>query len=424
MPHTASVTEPQGDSSQSVKIEAFDGPGKGAVAVLTSTPLVLGSDPECDLILLDPTVSRRHLSIERSADAVVVHDLGSRNGVKYLGAKIRDGRVPLGGSITIGRTKVRFLATAERDAEEADAPGELIGRSSVMRRLFAQLHRLSRAESGVLFEGETGTGKEAVARALHGLSPRAAGPFVAFDCASASPALIESDLFGHVKGAFSGATHTRVGVFEHAAGGTLLLDGIDELPLDLQPKLLRALDARELRPVGGQATVPITCRVLASSAKDLRTEIKARRFREDLYFRIAVTTLVVPPLRDRAEDIPPLVLAFAKGTVGIDVALAPATLAAFQCDRWPGNVRELRNAVQSTLALGTTIDAEGEHAPRPASYAAARDKMLGRFERDYLAALLGSCKRNVTAAAKEARLSRRQLYRLLSRHGLVPRDQR
>jgi DNA-binding NtrC family response regulator len=418
---TAEITDSEASGTIPVRIEAFEGPGKGTTALLSNSILTLGSDPTCELVLADPTVSRRHCTVESAMGSVVVHDLGSRNGLRYLGAKVREVRLPIGSELTVGKTKVRFLAVASREVEEADPPPGLVGRSHVMRALFAQMYRLASADGAVLFEGETGTGKEVMARALHTLSPRSSGPMVVFDCASANSALIESDLFGHLKGAFSGATHDRSGVFEHAAGGTLLLDAIDELPLSLQPKLLRVLDAKEFKPVGGHNLIPIRCSVFASSSKNLQAEIEAKKFRSDLYFRISMATLRVPPLRERAEDIPELVKHFVSTTAGIDVALAPATLAAFQCKRWPGNVRELRSAVQTALTLGETLGTVSQKNAEGLSYATARDEMMQRFERDYLVALLEANNRDVNAAAKAAKLSRRQLYRLLARHGLVRR---
>jgi len=420
-PRTQTVTDPLQAPQQPVRIQAVEGPGQGASALLPSGTVVIGSAPECDVVLADPAVSRRHATVELLPGAVRVRDLGSRNGVLYLHARIQEARVPLGGSVLVGRTRVVFAHAEGPPAEEADAPPGIAGRSRAMRQLFAQLGRLAGTESLVLIEGETGTGKEALARALHQLSGHHGSPFVAFDCASVNANLVESELFGHEKGAFTGAVQDREGAFSVAGAGTLLLDGVDELAVELQPKLLRVLESRALTPVGGRKPVSLSCRVVASSRRDLRREADAGRFRADLYYRLAGATLRVPPLRERPEDIPLLISQFTREAAGMDVPLAPMTLAGFQCDPWPGNVRELRNAVVRTLALGVEPPASATHPGPPSSFFEARAKAQERFERDFVCALLERCDGNVSRAAREAKLSRRQFYRLLTRHRLVPR---
>jgi DNA-binding NtrC family response regulator len=271
----------------------------------------------------------------------------------------------------------------------------------------------------VLVTGETGVGKEAVTRALHALSPRAKGPLVAFDCAAVQPGLLESALFGHKRGAFTGADRDHPGAITSADGGTLFLDEIGELPLSLQPKLLRLLESGEYRTLGEDKVRRAQARIVAATCRRLEDEVKAGRFRADLYYRLAVSVVEVPPLRARVEDIPLLAAQFAREQSGVEVRLAPTTLAALQCDPWPGNVRELRNTVQRVIILG-----ESATSPRPPaeaaqpSYLEARDRLVDAFERDYLVALLQRNAGNVSAAAREAKLSRRQLYRLLERHAL------
>jgi len=419
-----------GPTLESVVVEAIEGPGKGARATLNSGTLLVGSDPSCELPLEDATVSRRHLVLELLPGAVRVRDLGSRNGTRYLGARIREARVPIGGSVTVGKTTLRIRpATAQKRAlSDREELHGLLGKSVAMRQLFAELERLGPQRAPVLIRGETGSGKEMVARALHALSgaEEQRGPFVVFDCSSVSPNLMESELFGHAQGSFTGADRDRVGAVEAANGGTLFLDELGELPLAQQPKLLRLLETQEFRRVGEGQVRHSTFRLVSATHRDLEAEVRAKRFREDLYFRLAVTSVTLPPLRERPEDIPMLASHFARQLTGMDITLAPATLAALQCDPWRGNVRELRNAVQRVVALGS-LEAGGakeQQSPAPLAFNEARDKLLEQFERDYLTALLARHKRNISAAARESRLSRSQFYRLLERHKLTRAEDR
>jgi len=403
-----------------VIVEAIEGPAKGTRIKLSAGTVSVGAHEGCDLVLsADSAVSRQHLSVELMAGGVRVRDLGSRNGTTYLGAKIEEARVPVGGSVRVGRTVLRFTpVTQPAPVSVREQLHYLIGRSLGMQRLFALLEKLGPQESTVLIRGETGSGKDAVARTLHALSPRAQGPFVVFDCGAVNANLIESELFGHAKGAYTGADRTRAGAIESAHGGTLFLDEIGELPLELQPKLLRVLEAREFRRVGEDVPRKANVRVVSATHRDLEAFASAGKFRSDLYYRLAVAILEVPPLRNRPEDIPLLAAHFAKQCTGVDVQLAPATLAALQCDPWPGNVRELRNAVERAVTLGSLADAPSDQPNSPTSYKEARDALLERFERDYLQALLTRHGGNVSAAAREAKLSRSQFYRLLGKHGL------
>ena len=415
---TATISPGHSRALQAIVVHAVDGPGKGARAVLRSGTLSVGSEKGCDLLLSDETVSRRHLIIELHPGEVLVRDLNSRNGTQYLGARISTARVPLGGSILVGKTTLQLRPeTSELPFSERQELGGLIGASGAMRRLFTQIERLAAVDSTVLLEGETGVGKGAVARALHGLSPRAERPLAVFDCGAVAPTLIETALFGQVKGAYTGADRDRPGAVAAAEGGTLLLDEVGELPPDLQPKLLRLLEEREYRPVGSAQPRRADIRVIAATNRRLMAEVTAGRFRRDLYYRLAVAELEVPPLRNRPEDIPLLAVHFAKEIAGFEVAFEPATVAAFQCSSWPGNVRELRNAVERVLTLGSLP--EPSVALADASFISARDEALRRFEHDYLVSLLAKHKGEVVAAAKSAKLARSHFYRLLTRNGLV-----
>ncbi len=407
-------------SSEPVRVEATDGPGRGSIAQLGPAGLLVGSDPSCDLMLADRAVSRRHLRLELLPGAVHARDLGSRNGTSYLGARIMEALVPIGGTLRVGKTTLRFhRASSPTAPSEREELCGLLGRSPAMRRLFATLEKLGPSESTVLVRGETGVGKDAVARVLHALSPRAASPLVVFDCAAFTHSLVESELFGHVKGAFTGAESDRAGTVAHAEGGTLLLDNAGELPLDLQPKLLRLLEAREYRPVGAALPKAASIRVIATTSRDLEAEAEAGRFRRDLYYRLAVAVVDVPALRERKEDIPLLTAHFARGLPGSEGRLTPTIRAMLQCEAWPGNVRELRNAVERAMALGEPrIARPSASAESEGSLKQSRALLLETFEHDYLVELLAKHDGNIAAAARDAKVTRMTLYRMLARCGL------
>ncbi|MBK7862548.1 MAG: sigma 54-dependent Fis family transcriptional regulator [Archangiaceae bacterium] len=418
--NTAATEDLGGSGSQGpvapVRIEVAGGAGAGRFITLESGTVFVGKHQSCDLVVDDASVSRRHLSVELLAGAVQVRDLGSRNGTVYLGARIQDARVPIGGSLKVGRVTLRFAPVVERAAPAPrDGFHGLIGSAVGMRRVFDALERVARESMAVLLQGESGTGKDSLARALHQASPRQAQPFVVFDCAAVAPQLLEAELFGHARGAFTGASAARAGPLELALGGTLFLDEVAELPKALQPRLLRVLDSGEFKRVGDNAVRRFSGRVVAATRTDLQAEVKAGNFREDLFFRLSSVVVKVPPLRERREDIPLLVERFAGEQV-----LSPSTLAAMQCDPWPGNVRELKNAVARVLALGTLGD-EPAGAPgqdTDASFHAAREKLMDSFERDYLAVVLERHGGNISAAARGCGLSRRQFHRLLDKHAL------
>lgn len=406
-----------------VTLEAIEGPGAGARHVLTAGSITVGAGSECEFRLNDGAVSRVHASMELLPGAVLVRDLKSRNGTFYLEARIEQARVPFGGSLRLGRTTLRLtpVQTAAAVSEKESLAG-LIGRSLPMRAVFAQVEKLGASDSTVLLQGETGTGKEAVARAIHALSARRAQPFVVFDCASASAETIESELFGHARGAFTGAVSNREGIISTVRGGTLFLDAVSELSPALQPKLLRVLEAREYTPLGDRTPRKFEGRVLTSSQLKLDELVAAGKFRSDLMFRLAVTVVNVPPLRERVEDIPVLALHFGRELKQVDVKLSSTTLAAFQGERWPGNVRQLRNMVERVLSLGQQ-ETEPSSAPVSevdTSFEQARDRLLDAFERDYLLALIARHD-NMTDAIRESKLSRTQFYRLLRRHKISPR---
>jgi DNA-binding NtrC family response regulator len=380
--------------------------------------VTVGSATDNVIVLPHPTVSRRHASLTLHAGRVEVKDLGSRNGTHFLGARVGQAQVLLGGAVRVGKVTLRFLAPSSGIPESSQTElAGMVGHGQPMRQLFGTIEKLAPSGVSVLIIGESGTGKDLVARALHSLSPRAREPFQVFDCGGVSPTLIEAELFGHVRGAFSGAVADRLGALEAAGAGTLFIDEIGELPLDLQPKLLRAIESREFRRVGEVETRICRARVVAATHRDLETRVTEGTFRLDLYHRLAVAVLEVPPLRDRPEDIAPLVRRFASELTGVDLTLSPQMLAAFQCERWPGNVRELKNAVQRTLALGRWRD-DLPPDREPIGLSASKEQVIDRFEREYLQALLAQAGDNLSELARRAQISRSQLYRLLEKHGL------
>jgi DNA-binding NtrC family response regulator len=390
--------------------------------------LAVGTAEDNALVVHDPAVSRYHLELARTPAGVEVVDLGSRNGTWVGGVRVQRAIVPAGTQLKIGDTTL-----AVEDAGSAVAPppaevprtADLVGDSDAIREVARLVHKLARVDSSVLIQGETGTGKEVVARAIHEASPRRDKELVIVDCGSMPASLIASILFGHEKGAFTGADQRRAGAFERADGGTVLLDEIGELPLDVQPALLGVLERRAFTRVGGSQSVSVDVRVLAATHRDLRAEVNAGRFRADLYYRLAVAKVLLPPLRERPEDIEPLVAHFVQRLTGVAELgpLAPA-MDALRAHPWSGNIRELRNVVEATLVMGELDlgSTQPARAPAPAtelaSYRDARATALARFEADYLKTLIERAGGNASEAARLARMDRPYLLTLLRKHGL------
>jgi DNA-binding NtrC family response regulator len=424
----------EGERPVAVEVRGFelavlDGPDAGLRARPTRRSLIVGTHAPSELLLTDPHVSRQHLRID-ARDEYLLRDLGSTNGTRVGGVRVREALLDDGAVIECGASKLRFsLGGSPTRIELSGDDGfeGLIGKSVAMRELFALLARVAATDASVLIQGETGTGKERVARAVHARSKRAAKPFVVFDCAAVAPTLIESELFGHEKGAFTGASERRAGVFERADGGTVFLDELGELSPELQPKLLRVLESNEVMRIGAQKPTPIDARVVAASNRDLSAQVAAGQFREDLYFRLAVVTLEVPPLRARKEDIPLLAAHFARDRVATASGLE--TIFEFMKGHdWPGNVRELRNVVERAVIMadpkllaGDPLDALAELRKkaepamrRRASLRATRDQC----EREYLEDLIRSVDGDLDQAAEIAELHRKSLERLLREHGI------
>ena len=419
----------------SFRLEVVTGADAGASVAPGGDRIALGTHRSNDLVLHDETVSRFHCELTATERGVRVRDLGSRNRTLLGGQEVVEAYLRRPAMLTLGDTEV-LVAPGTDDIRvplaAGDRFGALRGAAPAMRAVFAQLERAAASDATVLIEGETGTGKDLAASAIHAASARGKGPFVVVDCGAVPGELIESALFGHLRGAFTGAHEDRLGAFQEAHGGVLFLDEIGELELALQPTLLRALEAREVRPVGSARSVAVNVRVIAATNRSLAAEVNAKRFRSDLYYRLAVLVFHMPPLRERPEDIPLLVDALIEssglaGEPGAAHLRSPATLERLARHPWPGNVRELRNLVERSIAMGelaspvVTGAAPAEarwpvNASQP--YRRARAAWLAAFERSYLEALLAAHDGNVTAAARAAGVDRVHLHRLLSRAGL------
>ena len=419
---------------RTLRVEVVEGPDQGHVIETEAEMLSVGTAVGNALKLSDGTVSRFHLELSRRADGVYVEDLSSSNGTLLGSARIERGLIQPGSELVLGRTRIVIGEGAESSVEvfEGGELDDLKGNTEVMRRLMAQVTTAARSNAPVLVIGESGTGKELVARALHDHGPRANGPFITLDCGALAPNLVASELFGHERGAFTSAERQHIGAFERADKGTLFLDEIGELPAELQPQLLGALERRRFRRVGGRNDVNVDVRIVAATNRDLRAEVNSNTFRLDLYYRIAVVVLRLPALRERSADIPILVRHFLRecGYEGeFERLISEAKLEELGRYRWPGNVRELRNWVEATVAMGEspelapalTVPPEAEELTGELlerSYKDARRIVLEDFERRYLKHILEATAGNVAQAARKAQMDRTYLIKLIQRHAI------
>jgi DNA-binding NtrC family response regulator len=409
---------------RTLRADVIEGPDTPKTHVAAHDRITIGTAHGNDLVLTDPTVSRYHLELSIGESAIEVVDHGSTNGTYVAGARLRSGSVEPGTVLTLGHTKLRVSGAEPVALEvmEGERLGALVGRSAAMRRLLKKIETTANTDVSVLVVGESGTGKELIARALHDLGPRRKGPFVTIDCGAIPENLIASELFGHTRGAYTGADRTQPGAFARAHGGTIFLDEIGELPLSLQPALLGVLERRRFRAVGASDETSVDVRVVAATNRDLREEVNRNGFRLDLYYRVAVVTLFAPPLRERPDDVPLLIEHFLReaGHDGPSI-FSHERLQELSRHRWPGNVRELRNLVEATLATGESPDlALPAAAPsaRPLAYKDARKLVLDEFEARYARDLLARAGGNVSRAARDARMNRSYLIELLHKHGI------
>jgi DNA-binding NtrC family response regulator len=401
------------------------GPDRSA-SISVRDRVTIGSVAGCDLVLDDPSVSRRHLAIEIVDGIAYAIDLDSKNGSTISGVRISRAPIGFGTEIKIGRNTIKYLPDEELVEPEPFAHarfGSMVGGDKRMRQLFTMLEDVAPTNATVLIEGETGTGKELIAEEIHRNSPRRDKPFVTFDCSAVPRDLIASILFGHEEHAFTGALSARDGMFAAANGGTIFLDEIGELAIDLQPALLRVLDKRAVCRIGATSHKAVDVRVVAATHRDLRAMIAQRQFREDLYYRLAVIRIAPPPLRERGSDLTLLVEHFRLMFGGR--AITPEQHERLSRHRWPGNVRELRNVIERAcvLARGVEIDLERaleDRQPMGGPFKQAKHAVVEAFERDYIVDLMTRHEGNLSAAAREAELDRKYLRELVSR--LLPHD--
>jgi two-component system response regulator GlrR len=411
-----------------VRLERGAGPRSDLVS--SRDRVVIGRSPQADLVIEDESVSRIHCEIASEESGLVLRDLGSRQGTWIGGIRIREVILTGETHIRVGDAEVSFHIVSGVDVRPLHAEpyfGDLIGQSAVMRIAFARLARLAGRDTTVLLEGESGTGKELAARAIHDASTRRTGPFVVVDCGAISPTLVEAELFGHERGAYTGASHARDGAFVRADHGTIFLDEVGELSLDLQPRLLGVLERREVKPIGAAQPSSVDVRVIAAVNRDLRLLVNEGRFREDLYYRLAVACVRLPPLRERSGDIPLLVDQFQEqhsSNDGNQYIIEATVVQQLALRHWSGNVRELRNVIEQIVALGVgelpSAETDSDFPPADADspFKLAKAQLVERFERDYLASVLARHGGNITAAALASRLDRVHFLRLLDRHGL------
>ena len=432
------------------RCEVMAGPDKGAQQVSDAPEFCIGTADGNQLVLTDRTVSRHHCVITATPQGFLIRDLGSTNGTALGGFRIESAYLKPGALIGIGKSSVRFDSLPETIREPLSQEGKygrVLGESTAMRRIFAMLPRVAASDSTVLLEGETGTGKGLLAEAVHQQSARAAGPFVVVDCSSIPSTLLEAELFGYAKGAFTGAYMARPGVFEAANGGTVFLDEIGELPVEMQPKLLRVIEDRMIRRLGTALPVQLDVRMIAATNRDLRQEVNRGTFRSDLFYRLNIVRIRLPSLRERREDIPLLAQHFYKQFTKNEDGRPPAELlAALVRQDWPGNVRELRSAVERAVLMedpelwresagggqvpreegagaGATAAPAAEVFDPTLSFRAAKEQAVARWERAYLQALIRASDGNLSRAARAARMNRNHLRELLRHHHVPVREE-
>ena len=438
------VAHPRPDAGserwQAAQIRVRHG-GSEDVRRLVGEGATVGKDPGNDLVLEDRFISGKHVRIARRGSRFLVLDHASTNGT-WLGAvRLFEAEVPLHTQIHIGETDLVLEPASPARKDAPMAWQGLVGSDPAMKLLIELIERVSPSSAAVIILGESGTGKELVARAVHARSPRAERPFVPVNCAAISKELIESELFGHEKGAFTGAIGAHKGAFEEADGGTLFLDEIGELPLDLQAKLLRALESGEIKRVGSSRPSHVDVRVVAATNRDLLAASRSGRFRDDLYYRLCVVPLTVPPLRSRRGDVPGLAEHFLTqfSPRGQTVRFTPAALARLEGHPWPGNVRELRNVVHRALLLrrGTAIDeADLTFDPDPSprlrdgsdvvsQYVPGRklEDLLELAERQIVESALRQFNNNRERVAKELGVARSTLFKRLKDWGMTRQDE-
>lgn len=427
---------------QKAKLLIVSGSEQGREVVLDKDVFRIGAGPQNDLIVQDQAASRLHCEIQQREEGFLLRDLGSTNGTTVQGVRVCEVYLTEGVEFQAGTTRIVFCPLKETVSYPLSARssfGRLLGQSTAMRRVFHLAETYARSDAVILVQGETGTGKELLAEALHAYSLRAKNSFVVIDCGALAKGLVESELFGHSKGAFTGANGDRIGAFELAHGGTVFLDEVGELDLHLQPKLLRVLEKKEVRRLGSNTVRPVDVRIIAATNRNLEQEVREGRFREDLFYRLSIVRIEIPPLRQRKDDIPMLVRCFLKELTGSEeTASLPdfdRSMTVFRQHDWPGNARELRNVVEMAVRGATgrvdlgasfSLGRMGQAGPEQgivteasdAPFKQAKNELVGQFEREYIRRLLDRNEGNVSRAAREAQIERAYLQRLLRKHKL------
>ena len=436
-----SATFPAAGGPIRCQLVVVEGPDRGRAVRLGPDEISVGTDKNCDLVLADDRVSSRHMAVAADGDRVSVRDLGSSNGILHEGSLlVSQAEVSVGATLRLGRTFLRVQPIAvplQVDPSQSRRFGDLVAESLAMREVFAVLELAAQSDTTVLVEGETGTGKELAARAIHEASARRKGPFVAVDCGALPETLLESELFGHLRGAFTGATSRRAGSFIRAHGGTLFLDELAGVSPTVQARLLRVLEERKVKAVGADREQPVDLRVIAASRDDLELRVADGTFRADLFYRLSVVRVSLPPLRSRREDIA-VICAELMRRRGLDPLsgdrVAGPNLDQLIAHDWPGNVRGLRNIMDRAIALSPgarsfadlrigLATAAGQHheltVRTDLTYAEAKKTVLHQFERRYLSDLWARCQANLSETARQAALDRKHLRTLLRKHGLI-----
>ncbi len=421
---------PSGEQPRRAFLVVRQGERTQVIDLHVGDDLLVGRAADATVRLDDARASREHARVRRRDDAITLVDLGGRNGTRVNGERVV-GERPIGSGdvIAIGQVEIVVAETSGAASPTAiDAPDGIVVADAKTARVFELVARVAPTPTTVLILGETGVGKELVAERVHQLSPRATAPFVRLNCGSLPPALLESELFGHEKGAFTGADRKKLGYLDAAAGGTLFLDEIGELALELQPKLLRVLESRRFMRVGGRDELGVDVRIIAATNRALDAEVRAGRFREDLYFRLAAFPIEVPPLRERRSELALLTELFLRRyaiRMGVAVpAIAPDAAAAIARYAWPGNVRELRNAIERALVIGDGRTLRAADLPaiaRPEGAATSAGPMrdqIADVELRAIEAALAAEHGNQTHAAKRLGISRRMLIYKMAKYRL------
>lgn len=435
---------PGTSGSLQCQLVVIEGPDQGRAVRLGPEEIAVGTGRGCDLILTDERVSSRHMMMRTHEQRFAVRDLGSMNGIAYRGSLVTEAVVPVGATLKLGRTYVRVQPVTlplQVEPSQSRRFGDLVAESLSMREVFAVLELAAKSDATVLLEGETGTGKELAARAIHEASGRRKGPFVAVDCGALPETLLESELFGHVRGAFTGATGARGGAFLRAHGGTIFLDELAGVSGTVQARLLRVLEERRVKAVGADNDRPVDLRVIAASRGDLELQVADGDFRPDLFYRLSVIRVSLPRLADRREDIAAICAELMRRR-GLDSGeVTGDNLDGLMAHDWPGNVRELRNVIDRAIALspgaiefsdlrigfgavsGTGAD-DGPGVRTDLPFAEAKKRALDGFERAYLTDVFSRCDGNISETSRQTGLDRKHLRTLLRKHDLIPDPKR